>query len=117
MIGEGEKRRRLRAADVLCAPSLHGESFGVVLLEGMAAGTCVVASDLPGYRNVARSGREAILVPPGDPAALTAALRGALEDGPATAELLRAGATRAEGFSMHHLAERYIAIYERAVTV
>ena len=56
-IGEQEKIRRIRGADVLCAPSLHGESFGVVLLEGMAAGTPVVASDLAGYRNVARPGR------------------------------------------------------------
>ena len=55
-ISDDEKARRLRAADVFCAPSLRGESFGVVLLEAMAAETPVVASDLPGYSNVARSG-------------------------------------------------------------
>ena len=49
-MSDEEKRRRLRAADVFCAPSLRGESFGVVLLEAMAAGAVVVASDLPGYR-------------------------------------------------------------------
>ena len=54
LIGEREKIRRIRGADVLCAPSLHGESFGVVLLEGLAAGTAVVASDLVGYSSVAR---------------------------------------------------------------
>ena len=70
VISEREKIRRIRGADVLCAPSLHGESFGVILLEGMAAGTPVVASDLVGYRNVARPDQDALLVPPGDPVAL-----------------------------------------------
>ncbi len=54
-ISEEEKVRRLVAADVLCAPSLGQESFGVVLLEAMAARTVVVASDLPGYRDAAGS--------------------------------------------------------------
>ena len=53
------------AADVLCAPSLGGESFGVVLLEAMAARTVVVASDIDGYREAA--GGHAVLVPPGEP--------------------------------------------------
>ena len=73
-ISDEEKASRLRGADVFCAPSLRGESFGVVLLEAMAARTPVVASDLDGYRNVARSGADALLVPPGDPRALAAAL-------------------------------------------
>src|SRR4051812_43281712 len=77
-ISDEEKASRLRAADVFCAPSLGGESFGVVLLEAMAASTPVVASDLPGYANVARAGRDAILVPPGDARALSAALLGVL---------------------------------------
>ena len=56
---------RLRGADVFCAPSLRGESFGVVLLEAMAAGHAVVASDLDGYRNVATDGVDALLAPAG----------------------------------------------------
>src|SRR5205085_4484343 len=67
--------RRLRGADVFCAPSLHGESFGVVLLEAMAAQTPIVASDLPGYRNVARAGHDALLVEPGDARVLADGLR------------------------------------------
>ena len=51
---------------MFCAPSLHGESFGVVLIEAMAAGTTVVASALDGYRNVATDGVDALLVEPGD---------------------------------------------------
>ncbi len=76
VLSEEEKIRRLVAADVLCAPSLGGESFGMVLLEGMAARTVVVASDIDGYR--AAAGRLAVLVPPGDAQALSVALNGVL---------------------------------------
>jgi phosphatidylinositol alpha-mannosyltransferase len=55
-VSEDDKVERMRAATVFCAPSLHGESFGVVLVEAMAAGTAVVASGLDGYRNVATDG-------------------------------------------------------------
>jgi phosphatidylinositol alpha-mannosyltransferase len=110
-ISEDEKASRLRGADVLCAPSVHGESFGVVLLEAMAASIPIVASDLPGYRNVARPGCEALLVPPGDPDALAAALREALAGGPAVEQLVVAGDCRAAYFSIEHLAERYVELY------
>ena len=66
-VSDVEKQRRLRGADIYCAPSVHGESFGVVLLEAMAASTAIVASDLPGYRNVVRPDRDAVVVPPGRP--------------------------------------------------
>ena len=112
-VDEDEKWARLRGASVMCAPSLHGESFGVVLIEAMAAGTPVVASSLDGYRNVATDGVDAVLVAPGDPAALAAALRRVLCE-PALAEALVAkGSDRADEFSMAHLAAEYIAIYER----
>jgi phosphatidylinositol alpha-mannosyltransferase len=110
-LDDEEKARRLRGADVFCAPSLHGESFGVVLLEAMAASTPIVASDLPGYRNVARPGLEAILVPPGDACALAAALREVLTSTRRAGELVAAGDARAEELSMDHLAERYLELY------
>ncbi len=112
-ISETEKIRQLRAADVFCAPSLGGESFGVVLLEAMAARTAVVASDLPGYANVARADRDALLVPPGDSMALAAALRRVIEASDLRAAMVESGAARAEEFSMDHLAERYEGIFER----
>ena len=65
-VSDEEKFRRLRGADVFCAPSLRGESFGVVLIEAMAAGATVVASALDGYRNVATDDVDALLVDPGD---------------------------------------------------
>ena len=73
VLSEEEKERRLVAADVLAAPSLGGESFGLVLVEAMAARTVVVASDIDGYRQAA--GGCAVLAPPGDPAALAVGAR------------------------------------------
>jgi phosphatidylinositol alpha-mannosyltransferase len=115
-ISEPEKLSRLRAADVFCAPSIEGESFGLVLLEGMAAGVPVVASDLPGYRKVARDGSDARLVPPGDPNALAGAITDVLQDESLAESLVRHGDQRARQFSMIKLAEAYIPLYERAVS-
>ena len=111
-ISDAELARRLRSASVFCAPSLHGESFGVVLLEAMAAGVPIVASDIDGYRDVARAGREAVLIEPGDAAGLRAALRRVLDDADLAAELVEGGTARAAAFSMDRLAERYLALYE-----
>ena len=114
-IEDAEVAARMRGADVFCAPSLHGESFGVVLLEAMAAQTPVVASDLPGYRNVARPGRDALLVPPGDPVRLADGLRRVLTDGTLATELVTSGEARAAEFSMDRLAERYVELYKPLV--
>src|SRR5580765_2649480 len=113
-ITDAERDSRLRGATVLCAPSLHGESFGVVLLEGMAAETPVVASAIEGYRNVARADRYALLVPAGDVDALRNALRRVFDDPELRDRLVAAGRARAEEFSMARLAERYLELYELA---
>jgi phosphatidylinositol alpha-mannosyltransferase len=105
----------LRGATAFCAPSLRGESFGVVLLEAMAAGAPIVASAIEGYQNVARSGQDALLVPPGDVAALRNALRRLLDDPALRARLVASGRDRAEQFSMRRLAERYLELYARAL--
>jgi phosphatidylinositol alpha-mannosyltransferase len=110
-ISDAEKFARLRGASVCCAPSLHGESFGVVLIEAMAAGTPVVASAIDGYRNVATDGVDALLVPPDDPGALAAALGKVLADDALAASLTAAGLRRAEDFSMRTLAARYADVY------
>jgi phosphatidylinositol alpha-mannosyltransferase len=116
-LSDAEKIARLRGADVFCAPSLRGESFGVVLIEAMAAGTTIVASGLDGYRNVATDGEDALLVEPGDVQALTAALKRALGDADLRGQLEAAGQVRAEDFSMTTLAELYIAHYRRLAAV
>ena len=114
-VPEDEKQARLRGATLACFPALDGESFGVVLVEAMAAGTAVVASDIDGYRTVSRQGREALLVPPDDAHALRTALRELLDDPARREALVAAGRTRADKFSMTHLAERFLPLYERAI--
>ena len=111
-ISDQELAQRLRTATLFCAPSLHGESFGVVLLEAMAAGTPVVASDISGYRDVAREDKEAVLVPGGDAAALADGLRRVLDDPTLAGRLVEAGTARAASFSMERLAARYADLYE-----
>ena len=114
-ISEDDKVARWRGASVFCAPSLHGESFGVILLESMAAGTPIVATDLDGYRKVARPGVDALLVPPGDADALAGAIGRVLAEPALAQQLVAAGRERAGQFSMAALAERYEGIYERLV--
>jgi phosphatidylinositol alpha-mannosyltransferase len=110
-VDDDELAQRLAGADVFCAPSLFGESFGVVLLEAMAAGTAIVASDLPGYRAVARPEEHAVLVAPEDPDALAKALNELLVDPRRRDELVAAGRGRAEDFAMPKLAAAYADIY------
>ncbi|MEO0495016.1 MAG: glycosyltransferase family 4 protein [Actinomycetota bacterium] len=112
-ISESDKIARLRGADVFCAPSLGGESFGIVLLEAMAAGTAVVAGDIPGYANVARQGRDALLVAPNDARELAQALTAVLTRVDERERLVESGLKRAEEFSMARLAQLYLARYER----
>ena len=114
-IDEAEKLARLAGATAFCAPSLGGESFGIVLLEAMAAGTPVVASDIPGYAKVARSGADALLVPPGDPEALAAGLAGLLARPEEAAALVASGTQRVTEFSMTRLSGTYEEFYQRAV--
>jgi len=117
-IGDDDLASRLAGADLLCAPSLGGESFGVVLLEAMAARTAVVASELPGYAFA--SAGHALLVPPGDALALYGALRQGLSDSAAgtglcAPEALDAALSHARSWSMQALAARYVGIFEALV--
>lgn len=114
-IPDAEKASRLRSATVACFPAIEGESFGIVLLEAMAAGATVVASDIDGYRDVARHEREALLVKPGDVDDLARALRAMLDDRSRRDVLVVAGRTRADEFSMDRIAQQFIGIYERAL--
>ena len=92
-VSEQRKLAELARADVLCAPSLHGESFGMVLTEAFAAATPVLASDIPGYRDVVRDGLDGLLVPPGDALALAESLRRLALDPPRRARMAAARAS------------------------
>ncbi len=112
-VSDRELAARWKSASVYCAPSLGGESFGVVLLESMAAGTPVVASDIDGYRNVVTPDLDGVIVEPGDPAALAAGLQRVLNNSVFAERLVAAGDVRAAAYSMDNLAARYELLYER----
>jgi phosphatidylinositol alpha-mannosyltransferase len=98
-VSDAEKLQLFRTADVFCSPATGRESFGIVLLEAMAAGAPIVASDIHGYKGVVRRGREALLVPPHEPKELGAAIRRLLEDHDLAARMSAAGLIRAAEFS------------------
>ncbi len=112
-----EKVAQLGRAEIVCAPSLAAESFGIVLAEGMAAGVPVVASDLPGYRAVLRDGRAGRLVPPGDPVALAAALDDLLGDAEERRRLAAAGTAAAAELAWSRVTDQVIQAYEDALAV
>jgi phosphatidylinositol alpha-mannosyltransferase len=116
-VSEQQKTEELRCAEVLCAPSLRGESFGMVLTEAFAASTPVVASDIPGYRDVARHGVDSLLVPPGDALALAEALRALALDETRRASMAAAARERAERFSWACVTDEVIEVYEQAIAV
>jgi phosphatidylinositol alpha-mannosyltransferase len=116
-VTDEEKWRLLHEADLLCAPSLGGESFGMVLTEAFAAGTPVVASDIAGYRDVARDGIDGVLVPPGDPAALGEALHDLAVDPERRARMGEQAREHAQRFSWEHVAEEVLDAYGDAIRI
>ena len=98
-VSDDERNQLFRTADVYCSPATGRESFGIVLLEAMAAGAPIVASDIHGYKGVVRRGREALLVPPKDHKELAVALGRLVEDKALAAAMAEAGPLRAEEFS------------------
>ena len=113
-VGDAEKRAALEAADVLCAPSLGGESFGMVLTEAFAAGTPVVASDIAGYRDVVADGRDGLLVPRGDATRLAETLRDLALD-PARSVRMGTEASRsAERYAWPRVAAEVTGVYDQA---
>jgi phosphatidylinositol alpha-mannosyltransferase len=114
-VTEEEKQRLLGRADLLCAPSLGGESFGMVLTEAFAAHTPVVASDIAGYRDVVSHGVDGLLVPAADPAALGEALRGLALDSQRRMAMAAEARASAERFTWPAVAEQVVGAYEDAV--
>jgi phosphatidylinositol alpha-mannosyltransferase len=104
------------ACEVFAGSARRNESFGIVLVEAMAAGLPVVASDIPGYREVVRDGVEGLLVPPSDPVALAAALREVLDDPALAARLGAAGRERARSYSWDTVAAEVEARYADALS-
>jgi phosphatidylinositol alpha-mannosyltransferase len=111
-VSEDEKARLFATADVFVAPATGRESFGIVLLEAMASGKPIVASDIHGYRSVVRRGEQGLLVPPGQPRALAGALARLLSDDELRARMGASGRERAEQFSWPRVVAKVEAYYE-----
>jgi phosphatidylinositol alpha-mannosyltransferase len=116
-VDEAEKWRLLGEADLLCAPSLGGESFGMVLTEAFASGTPVVGSDIAGYREVVRDGRDGVLVPVGDAVALGETLLELASDPERRSQMSEAAFEGAERFAWPNVAREVEAVYEEALGV
>jgi len=114
-VSEADKAAFLRSVDVYCAPNLLGESFGVILIEAMAAGAPIVASDLDAFARVLEGGEAGLLVRRDDAGALGRALCDLLGDPARRAELSSAGRRAAAPYDWQVLARRILAVYETVV--
>jgi phosphatidylinositol alpha-mannosyltransferase len=114
-LSEEDKGAFLRSVDVYCAPNLLGESFGVILIEALAAGAPIVASDLDAFARVLEDGQAGVLVRRGDAAALARALCDLLADPARRAELSARGAMAAAAYDWDVLARRILTVYETVV--
>jgi phosphatidylinositol alpha-mannosyltransferase len=112
---EEDLPRYYRSCDVYCAPSTGGESFGVVLLEAMAAGTPILASRIPGYASVLTHGREGFLTEPKNPAAIAAGIIRLLSDPDLRSAMGQAGKRTAAQYDWPIVAGRVLAFYERVL--
>jgi phosphatidylinositol alpha-mannosyltransferase len=112
LVDDAEKASAMRSADVYCAPNTGGESFGIVLVEAMAAGTTVVASDLDAFRRVLEDGEAGRLVPVDDAAALAAALVEMLRDDETRARYVAAAALAVRRYDWSVVARQIQQVYE-----
>ena len=115
-VSDEDLPRYYRSAQVFCSPAVDGESFGVVLLEAMASGVPVVASNIEGYRQVVNDEREGLLVPPRDAEALASAVCRLLQDRELAARLGATGLETALDYSWTRIAEQVLDFYARTGT-
>ncbi|NLS78760.1 MAG: glycosyltransferase family 4 protein [Chloroflexi bacterium] len=114
-ISAQDKPRYYRSCDVFCAPSTGFESFGIVLLEAMASGKPIVASDIVGYRSVLEEGKQGFLVKPEDEHALAAALVSLLQRRELAQAMGEAGRQTARKYAWDTIAAEVMACYEEAI--
>ncbi len=107
--------RYYATADIFCSPATGQESFGIVLLEAMASGVPIAASDIPGYRTIVRDAREGLLVPPRNPEALARAIVSLARDVGLRHALGAAGREQALRYDWPVVARRLESVYRGAL--
>jgi phosphatidylinositol alpha-mannosyltransferase len=110
-VSDDAKARYFASSDIFCAPATGQESFGIVLLEAMAAGVPIVASDIHGYKNVVQRDVQGILVEPRNHRALAAALYKLANDEELRDRMGEAGRTMAPEYSWDRVTERIVDFY------
>ncbi len=112
-VSDEDKPRYYRTADVFCAPNTGNESFGIILLEAMAAGAPVIASGIEGFAYLMENEKEGLLVPPRDAFALADALLQVLPDADRRHEMGRCGQEKARQFSWGRVSQQVLTFYQR----
>lgn len=112
VVSEPDKARLLRTVDVYVAPNLGGESFGIILVEAMSAGACVLASDLDAFGRVLDGGRVGVTFPAGDTGELSRSLLALLQDAPGRARLTAEASSWVRRFDWSTVADELLAVYE-----
>ena len=111
-VSEEDLPRYYRTCDVFCAPSTGFESFGIILLEAMAAGKPIVASDIDGYRTVLQDGMEGLLIPPEDEQRLADGLICLLKEPALRERMGRQGQAKAQYYSWQKVAQQVLDYYQ-----
>jgi phosphatidylinositol alpha-mannosyltransferase len=114
-VSQDDLVRYYQTSDVFCAPSTGQESFGIVLLEAMAAGRAIVASRIPGYAEVLEDGAEGLLVEPRSSAALATGLLRLLRDADLRRAMGERGQVKAAAFDWSHVAGRILSFYDETI--
>ena len=114
-VSDEDLPRYYQSTHVFCAPSTGQESFGIILLEAMAAGKAIVSTDIPGYRDVVTHGQQALLVPPKDAEGLAGALIHVLADPGLRARLGTAGSQTAQRFAWGRIADEVLDFYAETI--
>ncbi len=113
-VSDEELPRYYRSSHIFCAPSTEGESFGIILLEAMASGLPVIASDIPGYASVLQHGKQGLLVEPKNREALALALMRLISDARLREQMGESGRAKAAEYNWDRVAQRVLAYYDKS---
>ena len=114
-VSEEDKPRYYKTAHVYCSPATSRESFGIVLLESMAVGTPIVATNIDGYNNVVSDGEDGLLVPPCDATTLARTLLSLLNDEKLRQQMGAKGQLKAQDYSWESVAQRVLDYYTKVL--